>query len=464
MVTPEARTGRAVRPGLAMAVGLILLTAFFAATLGAMPRATYETWGALIIGPGLFALTLPLLARQSKRERDRRLFWLLALALALKLGAGIVADYVAFDVYGGSADAAEYHRQGVEVAERFRAGNFDPGMEEVTGSQFPILLNGIIYAITGPTRLGGFLVHAWIGFIGLFLFYRAFVLAVPEGRRRTYARLLFFLPSQIFWSSLIGKDSWMVFALGITAFGVARILTGRLWRGLIVAGVGLWFASLVRPHVAGIAGIALAGAVFLRRPRAELRQIAPIAKALSLGVICVLAFVLVGQAQRFLEDSGIDTRKGFANALNEASRGAAYGGSVFVPTPVDSPSAFPGAAVSVLFRPFLTEVENSQTFLAALEGMFLFGLTVVRFRWGIAAVRSLRRQPYVAYALAFTGIFVFAFSSFANFGLLVRQRTQVMPLYLVLIAVPPVTHAIRRKRAAEPGSKALVTASPGGTP
>jgi hypothetical protein len=458
-VVTEAVRRRSVRPGVAMAVGFGVVTAFLALVLGVMPGASYETWGALIVAPCLLAITLPLLARQSERERDRRLFWLLAFALVLKLGAGLVADYVAFDVYGGSADAADYHRQGVEVAERFRAGNFDPGMDKVTGSQFPILLNGIIYTITGPTRLGGFLVHAWLGFLGLFFFYRAFVIAVPDGRRRSYARLLFFLPSQIFWSSLIGKDSWMVFALGIAAIGIARILTGRMGRGLLVAGVGLWFASLVRPHVAGIAAIALAGAVVVRRPRAELRQIAPIAKAFSLVVVCVLAVMLVGQAQRFLEDSGIDTRKGFAEALNQASRGAAFGGSVFVPTPVRSPSSVPGAAIAVLFRPFITETENAQTFLAALEGTFLLALTLMRFRWGLAALRSMRRQPYVAYSLVFTGIFVFAFSSFANFGLLVRQRTQVMPLFLVLIAVPPVRRAVRGKRGTFKEPAALVSAS-----
>jgi hypothetical protein len=460
VVTEEARRP-SVRPGVALAVGLCAVTAILAATLGAMPGSSYETWGAIVVGPALIALTAPLLARQSRRERDRKLFWLLALALVLKLGAGIVAHYIAFDVYGGSADAADYHRYGADVSQRFRAGNFDPGLDEVTGTGFPALLTGIIYTITGPTRLGGYLVHAWIGFLGLFLFYRAFVIAVPEGRRRTYARLLFFLPSQIFWSSQIGKDSWMIFALGIVAFGVARMLTGRMGRGLVVAGIGLWFASLVRPHVAGIAGIAIAAAVVMRRPRSELRQIAPIAKGLSLAVVCILAVLLVGQAQRYLEDSGIDTRKGFAQALDQASRGGAFGGSVFVPTPVHSPSQVPGAAVTVLFRPFLTEVENTQTALVALEGTFLLGLSLLRLRWGLAALRSVRRQPYIAYAIAFTAIFVFAFSSFANFGLLVRQRTQVMPVFLVLIAVPAARRSLRGRRIAEPEPRALVPAGAG---
>ena len=44
--------------------------------------------------------------------------------------------------------------------------------------------------------------------------------------------------------------------------------------------------------------------------------------------------------------------------------------------------------------------------------------------------------PYVAFAVSYTLMFVFAFSAVSNFGILTRQRTQVLPVRLVLIAVP----------------------------
>ena len=47
-----------------------------------------------------------------------------------------------------------------------------------------------------------------------------------------------------------------------------------------------------------------------------------------------------------------------------------------------------------------------------------------------------RRQPYVVTAITFVAVFIFGFSSFANFGLLVRQRSQVLPFFLVILAVP----------------------------
>ena len=42
---------------------------------------------------------------------------------------------------------------------------------------------------------------------------------------------------------------------------------------------------------------------------------------------------------------------------------------------------------------------------------------------------------------AYTLMFVFAFSSVGNFGIITRQRTQVFPMVLVLLALPAVSRA-----------------------
>jgi len=50
----------------------------------------------------------------------------------------------------------------------------------------------------------------------------------------------------------------------------------------------------------------------------------------------------------------------------------------------------------------------------------------------------LRRMPYITFVLAFTLGFVIAFSSFNNFGLLARQRSQVYPYFVaLLVALDP---------------------------
>ena len=50
------------------------------------------------------------------------------------------------------------------------------------------------------------------------------------------------------------------------------------------------------------------------------------------------------------------------------------------------------------------------------------------------------------FSLAYVAAFVFAFSVVGNFGILARQRIQVLPFLLVLLALPPVASAVRKKR------------------
>jgi predicted acyltransferase len=85
----------------------------------------------------------------------------------------------------------------------------------------------------------------------------------------------------------------------------------------------------------------------------------------------------------------------------------------------------------------LFEAHNLQAVIAAVEGMILLILTVVRWRWIVEAFKKLRSNPYVVYAAVFSLIFIIAFASFPNFGLLARQRVQLFPLLFVLFCIPP---------------------------
>lgn len=423
------------KTALGLAAGLMAI--YVVGLLIAMETSTYDTWGGWLVAPVLVLVTIPILARQARREGDRSLFWLLALALLIKLAGALVFHFVAYDLYDGIADAVGYHEGGVKLAEQFRAGNYDPGVGSLTGVAFIRVLAGIVYTIIGTTKFGGYLVFSWFGFLGIFLFYRAFTIAVPDGRARTYARLVFFLPSLAFWPSSIGKEAWMMLGLGVAAFGAARALSGRTWRGLMIAGLGMWMAAQVRPHMAALIGVGLAVGYVVRRPREELRQLAPIAKALSIAVVAVVAAVVVVRAERFLSGVGVDTERGVAGVQSSITVRSSGGGSQFAPSILQSPTQVPNAVLTVLFRPLPFEAHNFQALAASLENAFLLIFTLVRIPWGFAALRSMRRQPYVAMALAYTAMFIVAFSSFSNFGNLVRQRVQLLPFFVALLCIPP---------------------------
>jgi hypothetical protein len=433
-----AQVNRLVRPnvGLILSIGLALSALVIVGVLVLLGSGSSDA-NALVIGPILLLLSLPFLSRRATLEGDRWLYRVMVLALVLKLVGAFVRYYVAFDVYGGVADAAGYHDFGVQIADRFRAGDFDTGLETLIGTDFIRFLTGLVYTLVGSSSLGGFLVFSWLGFWGLYFFYRAFALAVPEGRAHTYARLVFFLPSLLFWPSSVGKESWMILTLGVAAFGIARIMTGKLWRGLLVAGFGMLGAAQVRPHVAGLVGIALAVGYLVRPARGKSGQFAPVAKVVGVAALVVVALVLVDRTDEYLEQSAIETRQGVVAVIEETAERTQQGGSRFAPSILESPSRAPVAIGTILFRPLLIEADSLQTLAAALETTFLFGLALARFRWGLHAIRSIRRQPYVAFALAYIGLFIVAFSGIANFGILARERVQMLPFFLIFLAVPP---------------------------
>jgi hypothetical protein len=423
-----------------IAASFVLAVVFAAGVLTLLGGVSSNVAGGFVVAPLLLLISLPILARQARREMDSRMLPILSGALILKLAGAIVRYYVAFSVYGGVADAAAYDGWGIKLGAQFRHLDFThTGLHSLAGTDFIRFLTGLVYAVVGPNRLGGFLVFSWLGFWGLFLFYRAFTIAMPEGRKSTYAALVLFLPSLLFWPSSIGKEAWMMFALGIAAYGAARVLSGSAFRGLFIAGLGMWFASLVRPHVAGLFAIALAAAFLLKRPRAELRGVGVLAKTVGFAVLVLIAGLLVLQTDDYLRSSKVDAApsEDVSAVLQNVAARTSEGGSNFVPSIAQSPARAPWAVVTVIFRPLFYEAATPQALLSAMEGTFLLILCIARRKWIAAALRSIRRQPFVGLAGAYSVLFIFAFSAIANFGLLARERVQLLPLFLVLLCVPP---------------------------
>jgi hypothetical protein len=404
---------------------------------------------ALFLAPVLLAASWPAFARQARRERDLGLAQLLMLALCLKLFGSLLRYWVAIYVYGGFADALMYHDFGTGIAMRFRAGDFSTGLDSLSGTDFIRFFTGLVYTVTGSSVYAGFLLYSWLAFWGMFYLYRAFVIAIPDGNRRSYARLLFFLPSMLYWPSSIGKEAWMLFTLGLAAYGTARLLTGRPWRGLALAGTALWLGALVRPHVTGMAALALVVAYLVARPPRRLGALGPVVKLFALVALVAVAGLLLGKTSSYLLEKGIDPQEGVTNVLGESERRTGQGGSTFdAPSAISSPAKLPLAIVTVFFRPFPFEANNAQVAVTALESTLLLGLLLARRRGVWQALRHPRRRPYVAFVAVYSLLFVFAFSTISNFGILARERTQVLPFFLVLLAVP----ALRRgpKSAAAP--------------
>ncbi|MGH2787267.1 MAG: hypothetical protein ACRDJV_05075 [Actinomycetota bacterium] len=454
MATSAATTqSRADQPGsygILIVAGLIVLAGFVAVTLVAVQKASYDAWATLFVTPVLIVVSLPAFARQAAREGNKKLFWWLLAALILKLIAGTFLRYFNTVEINGGTDSNKYHNAAMGYWEDFRAFDFDQRPLDLTGTNFIRFIAGIVYAVVGPSRAAGFVVFSWFAFWGAYYFYRAFVIAVPEGRSRTYARFVFLLPSVLFWPSSLGKEAWMMMGLGITAYGVALLLTGSTFRGAVAVGLGAWSAAFVRPYMPALMIIGVAFAFVLRRRKEHLSQFAPISKAVAMAALVLASLMFVGKSEQFLNDRTVDTSEGVDSTADEITRRSSQGGSEFVPTVIRSPAEFPVGAFTVVYRPLLIEVHTSRALLAGLESGFLLVLTLIRIPWIIAAFRSFRRQPYVVFAAVYSALFIVGFSAVANFGLLVRQRSLLMPVFLVFLAIPPPKRKQRDDQRREP--------------
>lgn len=410
-------------------VGLVVVGVVLLVGAQRLGHLNSEELGALITVAVLLALTIPIAVVLGRLDKDPRLTTLLLAAFVAKMIGAYVRYTVLYDVYEGLGDAARYYDVGLQLADQFKDGNYVFG--EVSGSRFIEILSGLAYTVLPRSQLAGFVLFSWVAFLGLILFSRAIRIALPTADHRRYDLLLFFLPTLVFWPSSIGKEAWMVAVLGLASYGAARLFTHRM-SGLVPLGLGLWGASVVRPHMA-LMILAALGPAWLVRPSGRNRLgLSPFVRAIGFAALIVVLLAVVSQAETFFGLERLDAEGAEAVATNTQTQ-TGQGGSKFEAVRVDSPADIPVAAITILFRPFLWEAGNTQGLITAAEGMVLFGLMLLSWRQLWALPKTMMRQPYVLYCLVFTMAFIVAFSSFNNFGILVRQRAQLFPFFLVLL-------------------------------
>jgi len=389
--------------------------------------------------PLLFLLTTPLFLRAAREERRFDFAGILALGLMLRFAA----SYYRFL---HAADAIVYHQEGIKLAADYRHFNFgvDPG-QPVPGTGGMRIVAGVVEVFTNGNMYGTFLVFTWLGFVGCYLFYRAFVTALPDCDAKRYALLVMLWPTMLYWPSSIGKDCWLIFGLGIASLGAARILRRRNG-GYPLLLLGTLLGSLVRPQVVLLLAVAFAVALLVGRRADRPGAVTPAAIGKIAGLVVVLALggYLATRTADLLNAQDINVSVSSALATN-ANR-TAQGGSNFSASNPQNPVGYAQDAVTILFRPFPFEAHGIEALGTSLEALGLLVLAVVGWRRLLSIPRRIRAEPYVALAIAFILMFIFAFGTIANFGILARERSQMMPYAFVLLSLTAVATSTREPR------------------
>jgi hypothetical protein len=411
-------------------VGLAILAAFLGLF---MTSANYDWQGLLVIGGGLGIISIFLLPRMARVEGDY-ILKILVFALLLKFVFSMVNYYFAFSVYGGTADANGYNRTGALIAEYIRHFEFSKVVPYLQwGTDFIHFFTGVIYAITGTSIFGGFLVYAFLSFLGSYYFYRAFRIAFPEGNKWLFAGLVFFFPSILYWPSAIGKDAVMFLCLGLFAYGGSQLIQDRR-QGLIPLGLGFLGALWIRPHIATISIVAFAFAFFL--PGSRKQHFRPATYIVGLIAVVALAWFLLPKVMAFLNLSELSPNQ-IIGFMQQYQGYSSQSGASFQAINLNNPLTYLMTPINLLFRPFLWEAHNIQAIVESLEGVFLLCLAAWRITFLGRAVASSTSNTYSRYVLIYIVAFVIIFAAIVNFGTLARERVMLQPFFFMLICYGP---------------------------
>lgn len=347
---------------------------------------------------------------------------------------GTLARFWMVTVLYGTGDSYVYHLFGTINANVWQAFQVPVGTAGGQGTAFTEVVTSFLYAVYTPTFLGGFFIFSMLSFMGQLLFLSAFRPWFGQEKGKIYAYAILFFPSLVFWPAGIGKDALMVFSLGLAAYGVSRLLRTYQISAVLLIAPGLYLAASIRPHVAGIFGIATVAAMLLGKAPKKL-QGHPKRALMILTALAGVAVLLATFSATFaVTVEGAGATQDPSEFLADVNERTATGGSqIEGGGGIASPAQLPLAIVTVLFRPLIHEGRNAQVIVSAVEGTAMLLLVLWKMPTIWKNKRLIRDKAWVTLCFFYTGGFVLAFSAILNLGILARQRVQVLPFFLALI-------------------------------
>ncbi len=306
-------------------------------------------------------------------------------------------------------------------------------------------------ALVGPNQLAAFLVAAWISFVGTVFFYKAFAVTFPGVDRRFYAWLIFLFPSVLFWTAAVGKESAMLFSLGLTAYGMAMVLA-RMNRGYLYVLIGGAIGLVVRPNelVLLVGGFAIAmvvralarGGQTTQARRGPLRMIGAFVFVVgAVAIVGVTARHLIHPLTTNAHGGGLGSALTTLSQNNTGNAALQFGSSGVPYSP--NPLYYWRDVYSVLFDPFWFNARSTTQIIASVENTLIFAVFVYSLRRLRYLFRVCAQRPYVLMAVIYCLGFFYAFAALENPGLITRERTLVLPLLFAVLAIPIARHGER---------------------
>ncbi|WP_412062443.1 hypothetical protein [Rubrivirga sp. IMCC45206] len=355
---------------------------------------------------------------------------LLLVGLLLRLVGGLAYLYLIGNLYGGG-DYLLYIGQGGELSTSQGAG----GVARVWdlnswvggrwwGVSFVSHIVGLLFALVGPTTVGGFMAFSMVSYVGIVSLALAFHRTYPTIPLESYLVWIVLFPSLWFWPAALGKDAIVLCGVGLATLGFVGRAGHPRWL-MMILGTGLVFG--IRPQVAAVLVVCLAAGQWGGAGGTwDLKRLVQSALLIGAGVGAV--YLASGQLG-FSLFSTDEVEVYFASKSAAVNKGGSALG-------MDTVSPWM-APVNVLFRPFVWEANGSTVLISAIEILSVWILAWARRRQIAAFIRLHRKTRLFWFGIAFVALYSVALGlSLTNMGIVARQRVHILPFLFLAFAGP----------------------------
>lgn len=291
------------------------------------------------------------------------------------------------------------------------------------------------------------LIFSLIAFSGAWKLYRFFYEEYPHLHKKLAIAILY-LPSFVFWTSGILKDSLCIGMLGWMTYSIYKALYIRkaIVKNLVIAVITGYILGIVKSYIL----LSYLPFLFLFLLFAHISLI----KRKIFKVMAFSVFVISGPLMLYmiadklkeelgqmaldkLTESVIAQQSTFMNMADQAessfSLGVEFDGSM-----ASLGKMAPAALTATLYRPYLWESKKISTLMSSLESLALMLFTLYAF---IKAdpfhfIITIFKDPMVLFCFFFSIVFaLFVGSTTLNFGTLVRYKIPCMPFYIIALVL-----------------------------
>jgi hypothetical protein len=329
------------------------------------------------------------------------------------LGLGLV--YYTYATFNSSDSTGYYY----EVSHNIRGETW--GSIYGTGTIFIEYFSYPFVRYLGLTYEGMMVLFAFFGFIGwiyLYIFFKEKLYFKHDFYGYDLIKVIFFLPNLHFWSSSLGKGALIFMAIGLFFYGISSLKSR--WIPVLISSVIIYH---IRPHVMLVVLVSsILGFVFTTRGVSFFVKILFLTVALTSFFFIyqnVLVAVGIKEEELLTEGLGLSHR---AVELTKATSG------------VDIANySLPFQIFTFLYRPLFIDAPGMLGIIVSFENVFYLMMTIRLFNPRFIQFIITSNFLVKTCLMSFITISVALAQISGNLGLAIRQKSQVMMLFLFVV-------------------------------